>query len=201
MKGVKLMKGMIGLHRSWLALCVLVLLSGCSSHYMAMEYAPTHPPVVATDARGVAAVGVTDSRGTPDNWLGAIRGGYGNPVKKLYTDASTAQVVRDAFEEALAERRLLDPPSSNGIRLEVDILKLDTSYYFNKEAHAHLNMTVYGENGRMIYQGRVREDRERPGVGAGIFGDVEALADFANETLNAAIDEMLNDPRLLAALE
>lgn len=195
------MKETIGMYRSFLAVGVLVLLSGCSSHYMSMDYAPTHPPVVATDARGVAAVGVVDSRGTPDNWLGAIRGGYGNPVKKLYTDASTAQVVRHAFEDALAERRLLDAPSSDGIRLEVDILKLDTSYYFNKEAHAHLDVTVYGEEGRMLYQGQVREDRERPGVGAGIFGDVEALADFANETLNAAIDEMLNDPRLLAALQ
>lgn len=83
---------------------------------MSMEYAPAHPPVVATDARGVAAVGVTDLRGTPESWLGAIRGGYGNPLKKLYTDASTTPVVRKAYEGALAECRLLDDSSSNGVQ-------------------------------------------------------------------------------------
>jgi hypothetical protein len=72
-------KQTIGIYRSLLARCVFVLMSGCSSHYMSMEYAPAHPPVVATDARGVAAVGVTDSRGTPENWLGAIQGEVWQP--------------------------------------------------------------------------------------------------------------------------
>lgn len=62
-------------------------------------------------------------------------------------------------------------------------------------------MTLYGNDSSTPYQGRVREDRERSGIGAGIFGDVDALASFANETLNAAIDKILNDPRLLVTFE
>lgn len=39
---------------------------------------------------------------------------------------------------------------------------------------------------------------EKGGAGAGIFGDVEALAKFANQALNETIDKALSDPDFVA---
>ena len=81
---------------------------GCSTHIESVKYQPTD--LVPTSASGEisAVVGTfADDRGTDANWLGAIRGGYGNPLKKLYTDRPVSEVVEQAFFDALKARKLL----------------------------------------------------------------------------------------------
>jgi len=58
----------------------------------------------------VAVMQVTDRRedGREDpNWIGTIRGGFGNPNKRL--EAPVPEVVRQAFVDALRARGLLAP--------------------------------------------------------------------------------------------
>ena len=175
---------------------------GCSSHTMAIKYQPTNQDSSQDVQHKIGLVNVLDSRGTESNWLGAIRGGYGNPLKKLYTEGDTAGVVSYAFEEALRSRGLLAPAALSEYRLDVNLQKFDTSYYFNKEAHSHFIMSVvHSPTNKTIFSNSYRVDKEKVGAGAGIFGNVDALASFANETLNDSIDKALDDPGFLAALK
>jgi len=82
-----------------LALMLALLAGGllaCSTHRVALGYAPTRGFQVAPDAAPRVAVGsFEDARETDDDWLGAIRGGYGNPLKRLRTQRPTAERLRD----------------------------------------------------------------------------------------------------------
>lgn len=177
-------------------------LQGCSSHNMDITYKPTSQPTTSKTIGKIETVNVTDSRGTPTNWLGAIRGGYGNPLKKLYTDGNTSDVVATAFEEALQARGLIAPKNISKFRVNVTLEKFDTSYFFNKEAHAHFSVAlVHTPTQQTVFSQTYRTDNEEGGVGAGIFGNVDALAEFANKTLNQNIDKALDDPQFIAALE
>lgn len=165
---------------------------------MALKYEPPTSFAAAEGAASVQMGKVVDSRGTPSNWLGAIRGGYGNPLKKLYTEGPTAEVVALAFEDALSSRQLLAPNAMADYRLDVLLLKFDTSYYFNKEAHVNFELSLlHKPSGDTVFERSFVTANETGGAGAGIFGDVEALANFANQTLNETIDKALSDPDLI----
>ncbi len=105
---------------------------------MVIKYEPSSKFTESTSPERIHVGKVVDSRGTPSNWLGAIRGGYGNPLKKLYTEEDTAKVVAKAFGNALLSRGLLGEVALSKYRIDVTLLKFDTSYYFNKEAHTNL---------------------------------------------------------------
>jgi len=188
------------------SICVALAIStavmgGCSSHTMALKYEQSSLLASSTASRKAQVGIVVDNRGTADNWLGAIRGGYGNPLKKLYTEGSTATVVRKAFEDALGARGFLGTSENSDLRIDVSLTKFDASYYFNKEAHAHFTMSlIHKPSSNVLFSREYRTDNKKGGAGAGIFGDVNALASFANETLNQTIDKALNDPDFLAAL-
>jgi hypothetical protein len=181
---------------------IVIVLAGCSSHMMAVKYEPLSQPAVSSATENVYVRNVVDSRGTPSNWLGAIRGGYGNPLKKLYTDDETALVIKGAFEDALKSRGLLGPAEKAGYHIVINLLKFDTSYMVNKEAHANFTMSlVHKSTGISLFSHTYRTDNKKGGAGAGIFGNVEALAAFAAETLNETIDKALDDPNFLIALK
>jgi hypothetical protein len=103
---------------------------------MSVKYQPTYTPVV-TNAPQEASIMVgsfTDDRGTEPDWLGAIRGGYGNPLKKLRTEKPTSEVVEAAFRDALQTRKMLGSKATSNISIQGSITKFDCSYYFNREA-------------------------------------------------------------------
>src|SRR5688572_18645142 len=90
-----------------------LLQMGCSTHTFQVKYEPTREVVPSEGAEPLIAVGsLRDERGTESAWLGAIRGGYGNPLKKLYSDQPIGSVVATAMADALQTRKLLAPPSS-----------------------------------------------------------------------------------------
>jgi hypothetical protein len=77
---------------------------------------------------------------------------------------------------------------------------LDSSYLVRKEAHASVSLVVMSAGKEETYlEETYTADLTRGGVGAGIFGNAEALGALANQALTEAVDEALNDPRLLTA--
>ena len=78
----------------------LLFLSGCSTHMTRVEYEGTGVnPKVATPS--INEIIVSDERGTESDWLGAIRGGYGNRLKTLRTEESTDIVVDSMYTDSL----------------------------------------------------------------------------------------------------
>lgn len=182
-------------------LIFLLALSGCTSHVMSMKYEPT-VRVQQDSLTGSVAVGtVTDSRNTAPNWLGAIRGGYGNVLKKLYTSDPTIKEVKRAFESALSARGLLEKNEPAKYSLNIRVKKFDASQMFRKEAHAHLEVSVFeNESSGNIYTREYQVDNSAGGSGPGVFGSPSDLGNYANQALNESIDQVFNDRSFLDAL-
>ena len=83
-----------------LFLLLVVTLSACGTTHVSLKYSAP-PAIVQASARAQPLlVGTfTDKRGEPATWLGAIRGGYGNPLKNLESDKPVAELVKAAFLE------------------------------------------------------------------------------------------------------
>src|ERR1700731_447776 len=75
----------------------------CSTNTVTLVYRPAVAPAAqsAVPATLLSVGDFTDNRKEPLRWIGAIRGGYGNPLKVLETDKTVSELVRDAFRQAL----------------------------------------------------------------------------------------------------
>lgn len=158
------------------------------------------PTAIVTGSPSIALVSVTDERGHDLNWLGAIRGGYGNPLKVLRTDGGTvSDVVAQNIRAALTARSLAADPAQ--YRLLVRMTRFHCDQYFPK--NAHITLVYRLENvatGTLVYEGTATEDRAGPGMGGGIFTPVEPLRALTESVMSVGIDRMLDDPGLRAAL-
>ncbi len=178
----------------------LVVLSGCSTHASKVEYegAGIDPSQVEPT---VTEIIVSDERRTDSDWLGAIRGGYGNVLKTLRTEESTDAVVDKIYTAALNKSGIMSNTDDAPYSLRVAISKFDCSYYFNREAHAHVDVSlIVNDSSKIKFSKSYKSDLVESGVGAGIFGDVDTLRDLAEKAMNETVDKMLQDPEFIAAL-
>jgi hypothetical protein len=182
---------------------VLGVLFGCSTTTTALRYEPADPIKIEPDSKPVATVGtITDLRKEEDpRWYGTIRGGFGNPLKKLVGETPMNQTVERSISDALKQRQLLASGDGAVVRVEGTIQVLDCNYYFNRDAHAQLTLNlVDAKSGVILYSKSEMTDNSEGGVGAGIFGDVSHLAEFMQKTLNQTIDKFFADPAFMAVL-
>ena len=186
-------------HISIVALGVL-LLSGCSTHMTKVEYEGA-----GINSQGVTSsineVIVSDDRGTESDWLGAIRGGYGNVLKTLRTEEPTDIVVDKMYTDALMKSGIYDESTKAPYSLKVKITKFDCSYYWNREAHAYVDVSLIDNlTSNTKFSKSYKTDEEEAGAGAGIFGNVDTLRDLAENTMNKTVDKMLTDSEFIKAL-
>ena len=133
-----------------------------------------------------------------ENALGAIRGGFGNPLKTLTTDVPVKDVVENTFTAALNARGLL--ASTGGVYgMQVVINQFDCNQYVRREAHVRLHISMVElASGQQIYAKDIRVDKVAGSIvtlDAGIFAAVEDLRKLANQALQEAVDQALDDPQ------
>ena len=180
---------------------IVLLATGCT-HIVPLRYAPAADMIAASPVTGRVAVGrFRDDRGTGANWLGAIRGGYGNPLKTLRTEKPARDIVEEAFRDALRVRGLLAPAEEATFELRGSIKRLDCNYYFNYGAHAHLDVELVSESTKtLVFGDAYHSDQIKRGMAAGIFGSVETLRQLSERALRAAIDQVFDDASFSSAL-
>lgn len=148
----------------------------------------------------VEIVAVSDNRKHGANWLGAIRGGYGNPLKTLETDGPVKDTVKLAFVQGLKARGLTGDVSTYAMTLDVE--QFDCNQFIRREAHARINVALVNKaSGQKAYQRQAVTDLVQGSLitlDMGIFADVEDLRKVANAALQDAVDQVLNDPTFLA---
>jgi hypothetical protein len=183
-------------------LCSVLGAAGCSTHTLQLKYEPTGELVAPKGEAPVVTVGsIRDDRNEESTWFGAIRGGYGNPLKKLHADQSVSGVVATALGAALERRGLLASGGSATLRIDGNLTEFQCNYYWNRDAHVHLTLSVVDlSSNAVVFTQTYKTDTQEAGVGAGIFGNVDHLAEFTQRTMSQTIDKALADPALLAAL-
>lgn len=188
------------------ASAVVLALGACASSPSGPVTLSYAPPASVTPAQGkaVVAVGqVTDVRGNDPNWYGAVRGGYGNPLKVLTADKPVKDVVADAMAEGMKVRGL----SANGAgayRLDITLRRLDANQVARREAHVDMTASLVNvATGATAFTRDVKADKVTGTVLAmdtGVFSDPDILRALANDVLRSAIDQLLDDPAFRAAL-
>lgn len=173
-----------------------MLLVGCTTTPVSLD------PVESTAAveegtRKVEMGSVTDSRRHGPNWLGAIRGGFGNPLQTLETEQPVAEVVRRQFAVGLAQRGMLAEEGEGDFLLEVDMVQLDSNQVMRREAHSRLDISVIEQGSRQVaYTNSVQSSNIEGGAGGGVFASIEKLEEILTRTLWETIDEALDDQQL-----
>jgi len=190
------------MRRAWMVGLVALGLSGCGSTPVKLTYSPAGVAAKTASAQPVVEVAdIADARKNASPRIGAIRGGYGNPVKTLDAAVPVKDMVRQAFSDGLAARGLLAAPGSGAYELNITIKRLDSSQLMRREAHAHFDLALSEKgSGRPAFQRGFEDDRVDQGDLGGVFGDVEVLRKFTNDSLQAAIDKALDDPAFIAAI-
>jgi hypothetical protein len=179
-------------------------LAACSDNTVPLTYAPTIA-VIPTGPPNVAGVSVVDQRGEDDpTWLGAIRGGFGNPMKVLHTPGPLSDTVAQAFRDALKSRGLLAALGQGDVDLDVTIVKFESDQYVRREAQIRLTISLTRRStGRQIYRDDVATDLEKGSAVSfetGAFGSVEKLRLVNQAALSQTIDEAVSRPGFLDAV-
>ena len=197
-----------------LPLSLLVLLAAaCGTREAAMPYTPTVAvQPAAAGAAGRSAVAVSDRvanerrAGREDpNWIGTIRGGYGEPIKRLSSDAPVDRVVARAFADGLTARGLQAPGGgASPYLLAVTIHQFDANQYGRREATADFSAALTERaTGREVWRDRHRAYNVEGSVvtfSRGVFGSTEDLRRVALRTMSEAVDALLDKPGFRAAL-
>jgi hypothetical protein len=189
---------------SFIVAAATLLSSACSTHAVTLSYSAANAakPAVTPPVR-VAVGDFTDNRHEPDRWIGAIRGGYGNPLKKLETDKPVSQLVKEAVRQALISRGLYD--ESGRLVLSGWIDKLDGDQFARKEATAQLQMWLTDRATQRELLRRPTSSNQIEGsvmtMKAGIFGSVEVLRSLIERVLSTAIDSYVDSSAFRDALQ
>jgi hypothetical protein len=176
-----------------------LVIAGCANtlplRYVATAQPPQSPAVLA-------AVQIIDRRGEPDpTWYGAIRGGYGNPLKTLHADKPIDQTVQDAFEAALAARGIHIDRSASAPSLTVTLAAFEADRIVRSEVEIRLEVVVKSPSGGTIYSHTTAEDPVVfGGLAEGIFADPKDLQALTQATMARAIDAAIDAPGFLAAI-
>ncbi len=180
-----------------------LLVAGCSNQ-VPLVYVPTSQ-ITTQPIPIIGSVTAVDMRGEDDpTWIGAVRGGFGNPLKSLHTPHPLNEMVAQAFREALANRGLLAQARAGEIDLVVTITEFNSTKYIRQEANVGLTVELRDHvTGRQVYRDVVKSALVEGSVLAldnGIFGSVDDLQSIMQKAMNQAVDMALNKPAFSEAL-
>jgi len=190
----------------FVSLVSLAALTGCVTRDVGLKYEATKTPASASGgAPAVSAGSFVDQRGEPPNWLGAIRGGYGNPLKTLDVNTSVSSIVQTAFSDGLQARGFKSSGSAKAYQVAGVIKKLDCSQYVRREAHAEIEVSVYDAPGAKALFTKTYAADNLDGsllaLNVGVFASVDTLRALAEKTLDELVDKALDDSALRSAMQ
>jgi len=181
----------------WWFLLGTVLLVGCSTHVTRVTYSGSALPKIIETSPLISDVVVYDERagGKPSDWLGAVRGGYGNVLKTLKTIGPAKLMVRAMYIEGLRKNGLYAGSDEAPFSLKVQLLKFDCSQYVNREAHAHVVVSLLdNKKNKTVFSKIYKTDNEEKAFFAvGIFGNVDTLRSLAESTMTQTVNKTLAD--------
>jgi len=190
-------------YRSLVGFLCLGFLGGCSTNSVGLTYKPTTTIVPIASNTSVSVGSFVDQRGESATWFGAIRGGFGNPLKVLEASPSISALVAAAFSQGLRDRGF--QASGDGHHQIVGLIqKLDCDQYERREAHVEIEVSVIDtSSGKQLFNHTYSAKNLEGSIvalNAGIFGSVEKLRALAEKTLSEVVDKALDDSALQHAL-
>jgi hypothetical protein len=187
-----------------LALLVATLCGACTQQ-VGLAYIATGAPTAAQGSATIGQVTVIDQRGEADpTWIGAIRGGYGNPLKVLHLSQPLKDVVAEAFRDALKVRGMLSAGGLAPFDIHVTVVKFESTQMARREAEATIAMEVLKHTmSKQAYRDTASVDLVSGSILAldtGILASTVDLQALAQKALIQAIEQLLDKPGFRAAV-
>lgn len=178
--------------------------AGCSQQVTLAYISKSQIPVTDAIPAGSRVI-ATDDRGESDpTWIGAIRGGFGNPLKVLHTSKPLSDVVAKAFQDGLAAHGFLAPSGSGDFDLKVAIRSFESGQMVRREANVDFIIDLLDRSSKhTVYHDEVQADIVTGSIIAldvGVFGSTDDLRVVGENAMNQAIDRALNNSGFIAIL-
>ena len=125
-----------------LLVAIIILLSACATYPVPMDYNPTNVKARPQQKPIVEVGRFRDNRGADSNWIGAVRGGLGNPLKTLVTDKPVSEVVQKQFADGLKARRMLADPGTGQFILSGYFTELYCNQIVRKESKIDIKVDL-----------------------------------------------------------
>lgn len=191
--------------RALYTLIFALAVTGCSTTSVGLKYSPgTGAEKVGASASSVTVGTFVDQRGEPSNWLGAIRGGFGNPLKNIESNQPVSSIVQSAFAEGLRSRGVTTDSPSAPLQISGVIRQLDCNQMVRREANVEIQVSVTENSSGQQRFSRTyvasNVDGSLMSVHTGVFASVEDLRALTEKTLREVVDKALDDTALRAAL-
>jgi uncharacterized lipoprotein YajG len=184
---------------------IISVLTGCGTTSVGLKYSADAVVAKASPTAPPLTVGTfVDQRGKPGNYLGSIRGGFGNPLKTLEADQPVGELVKAALSDGLRARGAVIDPASSQYQISGAIKRLDCNQYVRREAYVELDITVVDKNGQQRFTrtyNAANVDGSVLSLATGVLASVDDLRAVLEKTLRDAIDKALDDSALRAALQ
>lgn len=187
------------------ALCFCSLVACTSANKVDLKYAPTTAVQLAKADAAVKVGNFVDSRGETKTWVGTIRGGFGNHLKDLDTNAPVSTVVEQAFSDALKARGVNVSEANAPYQLSGVIHTLIGDQVARREATVALDISVTDTSSGQSrfsasYKANIIEGSALT-LQTGVLASVEDLRLVIEKALRQAVDKALGDDSLRAALQ
>jgi len=180
-------------------ICLLLGFVLACSNTVTLRYSPGGETAKAGGPGLIYVRGFADVRKKGASDLGVVRGGFGNILKRIYTDRPVSAQVTDAFRAALSSRSLLAEPEDAEIALEGTVTKLDCNHFYRREAHTSVRVVLVDlASEKPIFARIYAADETSATLATGILSSTSRLAGMAERTLQKTIDQVLADPEFLS---
>lgn len=178
-------------------------LTACASDAHLKYVSVADPAPVSTQVTpAIIRVAATDNRGKEPNYLGTIRGGYGNPLKVRSTTNPVSDEVAKVFTDALVVRGLYDTSGNGRYEILLTIRRFDANQLIHVEANVDMDVSVLDKSTHKSIFGQqiVGHDQYLQLIGAGVLASTDDLQALAEKVLSNGIDRLLNDPAFIQAI-
>ncbi len=189
------------------ALVAAVMLSGCWTTHLVLKYQA--PPDVTPAAAGTPTLMVgafADMRGYKPNWIGRIRGTFGNSLEKLVVDESVATLVQTQFRDGLLARQFPVVDADAAFEISGVIRKLSSIQYVHVETDVEIEVQLRRLSTQEAifthtYSAHaVQASRAYTVQAVESARPVDAIRTLTQKTLRDVVNQVLDDPALRQVL-
>ena len=186
--------------RSFAIFVLPVLLAGCFSAQVSLDYLP-RPGMHLTGRSEIGVGHFYDNRGVPPYYLCTSRSAIGTPSEHVLLRVPADEAVKNAFLHALEARGMLaDGPSQKYyLAGEVEVLRASIVQKPFAEAVIRLHVLQTGSD-KILFRRTYSAQRSAAGFMFGYEDTVQVLRELTSRTLQDAVDKALDDPALRKAI-
>lgn len=188
------------------ALMMLLFLCACSNATKRIVYEGSQlhgiDSAATKECKKIFVKSVKDSRSTDDNTrYGTVKGGFGNPLKHLYSDIPIADNIKEMLEDALKYRGCLGERGNSDFILSADLKRLHSDIVLRREVDLSVSVNVENiKNNDVISWTENTKSLEPNGVIQGVFVDMDQYQMNVQSVFVTMVNNILDNERLRSFL-